>query len=323
MSYSQLTQEQRYVIYVLNKRGETQKDIGDEIGVHKSTVSRELDRNEGQCGYRYQQAHRFAVERRKGKSKCRITEEDWEKVEELLKEEWSPEQISGRLEKEDNGEISHTWIYKHVWEDKAEGGDLHESLRCDSRYKKRYGASDGRGQLKNRTSIEERPEVVDEKKRVGDWETDTIVGKNHKGGLLTTVERETSFLVMGHLKRKTADKVKEEQVKQLFPHKDRVLTITSDNGKEFARHQEVSEKLEANIYFAHPYSSWERGLNENTNGLIRQYFPKEMELKEVEPERIKEVVEKLNNRPRKSLDYRTPHEAFNETENQLTVALAS
>jgi IS30 family transposase len=323
MSYSQLTQEQRYVIYVLNKRGETQTDIADEIGVHKSTISRELDRNEGQRGYRYKQAHRFALERRKGKAKRRITDEDWNQIEGLLKQEWSPEQISGRLDQEKNGSVSHEWIYQHVWSDKEDGGDLWEHLRCDHRYKTNYGSKDRRGRLSDRTSIDERPNEVDEKKRIGDWEADTMIGKNHQGALLTLVERSTKYALIGHLKRKTADGVKEQQVKQLVPHQDRVLTITNDNGKEFARHEDVAEELEADIYFAHPYASWERGLSENTNGLIRQYFPKDEELKSVDSETIEETVEKLNHRPRKTLDYRTPHEAFHETSNQLTVALTS
>jgi IS30 family transposase len=323
MSYSQLTQEQRYVIYVLNKRGETQTSIADEIGVHKSTISRELDRNEGQRGYRYKQAHRFALKRREGKAKRRITNDDWDKIEGLLKKDWSPEQISGRLDKEDNGSVSHEWIYQHVWSDKEDGGDLWEHLRCDHRYKTKYGSEDRRGCLSDRPSIDERPDVVDEKDRIGDWEADTVIGKNHKGALLTMVERSTKYALIGHLKRKTADGVKEEQVKQLVPHQDRVLTITNDNGKEFARHEEVAEELEADIYFAHPYASWERGLSENTNGLIRQYFPKDEELNSVESEKVEETTEKLNHRPRKTLDYRTPYEAFHETSNQLTVALTS
>lgn len=323
MSYSQLTQEQRYVICVLNRRGETQAEIADEIGVHKSTVSRELDRNEGQRGYRYQQAHRFALKRRTGKANRRITEEDWRTIEGLLKKEWSPEQISGRLEKEGHGSVSHEWIYQHVWSDKEAGGDLWEHLRCDHRYRTQYGSEDRRGRLGNRTSIEQRPDEVDETSRVGDWEADTIIGKNHQGALLTLVERSTKYALIGHLVRKTAEGVKEEQVKQLIPHQDRVLTITNDNGREFARHEEVAETLEADIYFAHPYASWERGRIENTNGLIRQYFPKEEELKEVSSETIEQVVQKLNHRPRKTLDYKTPHEAFHETSNQLTVALTS
>jgi IS30 family transposase len=311
MSYSQLTQEQRYVIKVLNDRGETQTDIADEIGVHKSTISRELDRNEGQRGYRYKQAHRFALKRREGKAKRRITDEDWDQIEGLLKQDWSPEQISGRLDEEQNGSVSHEWIYQHVWNDKEDGGDLWKHLRCDHRYKTKYGVKDRRGCLTDRTSIDERPNEVDEKKRIGDWEADTVIGKNHQGALLTLVERSTKYALIGHLKRKTADGVKEEQVKQLVPHQDRVLTITNDNGTEFARHEEIAETLEADIYFAHPYASWERGLSENTNGLIRQYFPKEDELKDVNSEEIKEATERLNHRPRKTLDYRTPHEVVN------------
>ena len=323
MSYTQLTQEQRYTIYVLKKRGETQTKIAKTIGVHKSTVSREIRRNTGGRGYRYKQAHRFAIRRRKCKANRRITGEDWEKVEELIKKQWSPEQISGRLDKEDNGNISHEWIYQYVWDDKENGGDLHENLRAKKKYRKRYGSNDLRGKIKNRTSIEERPEVVDEKERTGDWEADTVIGKNHKGALVTMVERKNAYSVIGHVKRKTAKGVLEEQVKQLKPHSDKVLTITQDNGKEFANHEKLAEELEVDVYFAHPYSSWERGLNENTNGLFRQYFPKNRELHEVKPEELEHAVDRLNHRPRKSLNYRTPHEAYYGTTESLTVALST
>lgn len=323
MSYSQLTQQQRYVICILNRRGETQSDIADEVGVNPSTISRELKRNRGQRGYRYKQAHRLALKRREGKTKRRITDEDWAEVERLLKKQWSPEQISGRLAQEGSRTISHEWMYQYVWADKEAGGDLHEHLRCRSRYRKRYGAEDRRGTLPGRTSIEERPEIVDEKTRIGDWESDTVLGKQHRGALLTTVERRTKFTVIGHLKRKTADGVREEQIKQLLPYRDRVLTITNDNGREFARHEEIAEGLEAEIYFAHPYSSWERGLNENTNGLIRQYFPKGQDLRNIVEEDVQKAEDRLNHRPRKSLNYQTPYEAFHQTEERLTVALGS
>ena len=181
MSYTQLTREQRYTIYALKKRGKTQTEIAETIGVHKSTVSREIKRNTGGRGYRYKQAHRFAIKRRKCKANKRITDEDWAKVEELIKKQWSPEQISGRLDKEDNGNISHEWIYQYVWADKENGGDLHEHLRAKKKYRRRSGSNDRRGKIKNRTSIEERPEIVDEKERTGDWEADTMIGKNHKG----------------------------------------------------------------------------------------------------------------------------------------------
>ncbi|MBS3812601.1 IS30 family transposase, partial [Candidatus Bipolaricaulota bacterium] len=215
MSYTQLTSEQRYAIYALKKRGETQTTIAETIGVHKSTVSREIRRNTGGRGYRYKQAHRFALKRRKCKANKRITEDDWNEVEKLIKQQWSPEQISGRLKKEDNGSISHEWIYQYVWADKENGGDLHKHLRVKKKYRKRYGKDDLRGKIKNRTSIDERPEVVDERKRVGDWEADTVVGKNHKGALVTDVERKSKYSLIGHVKRKTADGVVEEQIRQL------------------------------------------------------------------------------------------------------------
>jgi len=323
MSYTQLTQEQRYTIYALKKRGKTQTEIADTIGVHKSTVSREIRRNTGGKGYRYKQAHRFAIKRRKCKANTRITEDDWKKIENLIKQDWSPEQISGRLAKEDNGNISHQWIYHYIWEDQEDGGNLHKHLRAKSKYKKSYGKDDNRGKIKNKTSIDERPAVVDERERVGDWEADTIVGKNHKGALVTDVERKSKYSLIGHVKRKTADGVVEEQVRQLKPHMGKVLTITADNGKEFARHEKLSEELEVDVYFAHPYSSWERGVNENTNGLIRQYFPKGTELLEVKLEDVEKVAYRLNHRPRKTLNYRTPHEVYCGTTESLTVALST
>jgi IS30 family transposase len=243
----------------MEKRGKSQIEIADTIGVHKSTVSREVKRNTGGRGYRHKQAHRFAIKRRKCKANKRITDEDWEKVEELIRKEWSPEQISGRLQKEDNGNISHEWIYNYIWADKEDGGDLHDHLRAKKKYRKRYGSNDKRGKIKNRTSIDERPEVVDKKDRTGDWEADTVIGKNHKGALVTMVERKNAYTLIGHVKRKTAKGVVEEQVKQLKPHKGKVLTITQDNGKEFANHEKLAEELDVDAYFAHPYSSWERG----------------------------------------------------------------
>jgi len=164
---------------------------------------------------------------------------------------------------------------------------------------------------------------VDEKDRTGDWEADTVIGKNHKGALVTMVERKNKYSVIGHVKRKTAEGVREEQVRQLKPHKGKVLTITQDNGKEFSQHEKLAEKLEVDVYFAHPYSSWERSLNENTNGLCRQYFPKGRELLDVKPEELEHAANRLNHRPRKSLDYRTPHEAYYATTESLTVALGS
>lgn len=284
MSYKQLTQEQRYVIYVLNKRDCTQKEIAEEVDVDPSTISRELTRNEGQRGYRYKQAHRKALQRRKGKAKTRITDEDWEQVEEKIKEQWSPEQIAGRFGKEGKLEISHEWIYKHIWKDKKNGGDLYENLRIGRRYRKGYGTKSKQGKLQNRTSIEERPETVEERDRIGDWEADTIIGKNHNGAMLTVVDRNARFTLMGHLPKKTAAATRQQQVRLLKDHKKNVHTITNDNGREFADHDQTAEELETDIFFCNPYASWERGTVENMNGLVRQYFPKDQLLKEVDEE---------------------------------------
>lgn len=312
MSYKQLTQSQRYVICALNKRNYTQKEIAEEVGVHPSTISRELRRNKGQRGYRRKQSHRKAMRRRKGKAKTRITQEDWNLVESHLKKQWSPEQISGRLEKDGTLQISHQWIYEYIWEDKENGGKLHKNLRCRSKYRKSYGSKNRQGRLKNRTSIDDRPEKVEERDRLGDWEADTIIGKGHKGAMLTLVDRTARFTLMGHLPKKTAEATYKQQVRLLKEHKDRVHTITYDNGREFADHEQTAEELEASTYFAHPYSSWEKGTVENTNGLIRQYFPKEQKLKEVDQEEIQRVQDLLNNRPRKCLNWKTPQEVFFE-----------
>jgi len=174
-----------------------------------------------------------------------------------------------------------------------------------------------------RRTVEIYTSIFEPRKRVGDWEADTIVGKNHKGALVTDVERKSKYSLIGHVKRKTADGVVEEQIRQLKPHMGKVLTITADNGKEFAGHEKLSEQLEVDVYFAHPYSSWERGVNENTNGLFRQYFPKDTELLDVKLEDVEEAAYRLNHRPRKTLNYRTPHEVYYGTTESLTVALST
>jgi len=216
----------------------------------------------------------------------------------------------GPFGKDGTLQISHTWIYRHIWRDKEEGGELYENLRIGRRYRKAYGTKSRQGRLKNRTSIEDRPEKVEDRDRIGDWEADTIIGKNHKGAMLTLVDRKARYVLMGHLPTKSAEATRQQQVRLLQTHKSRVHTITNDNGREFAEHEQTQEELEADVYFAHPYASWERGSVENMNGLIRQYFPKGKPLKEVEEEKIQRVQERLNHRPRKCLNWKTPHEAF-------------
>jgi IS30 family transposase len=303
MSYTQLTQEQRYQIYALLKTGCTQTKIAEAIEVHKSTISREDRRNQGQRGYRPKQAHQKAVKRR-NKAKKRISKAEWRIIDDRLKEDWSPEQISNKLKQLYDIQISHEWIYHHVREDKQQGGKLYEHLRRPKKYRNHVGNGDQRGQIPNRTSIEERPKVVEKRERIGDWEADTIIGRGHQGAIVTLVERRSRFLRMGFVKKRTKDSVKETMIRLLSGYP--VHTITCDNGKEFAAHEEVAEALNATIYFAHPYASWERGTNENTNGLIRQYIPKGTIFKNLSFEDIRFIENRLNFRPRKCIDFDLP-----------------
>ena len=323
MSYTQLTQEERYQIYALKKAGHNQGEIAEIVGRDPGTISRELRRNRGLKGYRPQQAHNLALARRREKAQLRLGEEIWQRVEELIRDEWSPEQVVGRLEMEQGVSISHEWIYQYIYADKHSGGDLYRCLRCQKARRKRYGTYDRRGIIPNQTSIDARPAIVDARKRFGDWEGDTVIGKGHRGALVTLVERKSLYTVIQAVPRKTAEAVRHAVTQGLAPHKDRVCTLTYDNGREFADHEGMAADLDARVYFAHPYASWERGLNENTNGLIRQYFPKHRDLTTVTQQEIERAMDKLNHRPRKSLGFRTPHEVFFNTRTSLTVALQS
>lgn len=308
-TYKQLTQEQRYFIYQLNKIDFNQSEIALEIGVNKSTVSRELKRNTGAKGYRPQQAQHKALERRLKASKAiKMTQSNIDLVEEKLLEQWSPEQISGWLLSEHNFSLSHERIYQHIWQDKRQGGDLFQHLRRQGKKYQKRGSNgkQSRGQIIDRISIEDRPQAVDDKKRVGDWEIDTVIGKGHSGALVTIVERKTLYTLIARVYGKCAEGVTQATIELLEPFIHRTHSITADNGKEFAYHKKITEALNTAFYFAHPYHSWERGLNENTNGLIRQYFPKNTDFKTVDDLDVYNVMQKLNNRPRKSLGFKTP-----------------
>ena len=320
--YTQLTQEQRYQIYAMNKAGFSQKSIAIDIGVNPSTISRELKRNTGLRGYRPSQAHSLALSRR-DKGLPRILSSHWREIDRLIKEYWSPEQIAWRLYEEQGYRISHEWIYQYIYRDKQHGGKLYRYLRCQKERKKRYGSTERRGQIANQTMIDDRPKVVEDRSRIGDWEGDTIVGKSHQGVLISMVERKSRYTVLGHAKAKRKDLVASEIIEKMTCHRDHCLTITYDNGREFTDHQRMAKELDASVYFAHPYSSWERGTNENTNGLIRQFFPKKMSLLNVSEKALQSTVDRLNNRPRKSLNWRTPHEVFSNSNETLTVALTS
>jgi IS30 family transposase len=309
--YTQLTQEQRYQIYALQKANFTLKQIASEIGVHQSTVSREVRRNRGGRGYRPRQAQALTTARKLAASTTRIAAQTWSLVETRLRDEqWSPEQISGWLRRHRQPSVSHERIYQYVYADRRAGGTLYTHLRCQKQRRKRYGSYSRRGRLPNCRSIETRPAIVEAKRRVGDWEADTIIGKGHTGAIVTLTERRSKLLLMQRVADKSAATVAQAVTALLRDVADKVHTITSDNGREFAKHQAIAENLRADFYFAHPYSSWERGLNENTNGLIRQYFPKARDFTTLTDKEVRQVPLRLNTRPRKTLDYKTPHQVF-------------
>lgn len=310
MSYKQLTQEQRYQISGLSKAGFNQTEIAMELKCHKSTISREIARNTGLRGYRPRQAQRLTEERRQAKSRQRISHHTWTDVRKLLRQEWSPEQISLWFQSEHHIAISHEWIYQYILQDKRQGGSLYRHLRCQKQRRKRYGTYSHRGRIPNQVSIDERPAIVDTRARFGDWELDTVIGKRHRQALVTLVERKSKLTLIAKVKQKTAEAVSEAIIRLLKPLAHRVHTLTADNGREFAMHQKVARALNAKFYFAHPYASWERGLNENTNGLIRQYFPKQHDFTAITQQQIERVMDKLNNRPRKSLGIKTPNQVF-------------
>lgn len=312
MKYKQLTQEERYQIYAFKKAGMLQTDIAIELNRSPSSISRELTRNKGLRGYRPKQANELAIQRRKEAFKAsKLTSEIINWINNLLCDDLSPEQIAGRIELETKVSLHHETIYQYIYNDKYLGGELYKYLtRACKKYKKRYGSNDRRGQLVNRVSIDERPAIVDAKIRVGDWEGDTVVGKGRKNAFVTMVERKTLFTVVKRIESKHAQVTADALIDSMSGFKEQVLTITLDNGKEFSQHERIAKELDADVYFAHPYSSWERGINENTNGLLRRYFPKGTDFMLLSLDEIEKAVDKLNHRPRKSRGYKTPHELF-------------
>lgn len=309
MSYNQLTQCQRYQIHALLKSEHNQTEIAETIGVHKSTISREVRRNRGQRGYRPKQAHQKAIDRRK-RERGRIHPQIWAWIEEKIRQDWSPEQISLWMEKFREISVSHEWIYQYIYANKRAGGELHKHLRCQKKRRKRYGSHDRRGKLVDRVSIELRPDVVDGRSRLGDWEADTVIGKKSPYALVTLVERKSRFTLVKKINRRTAEATSNAVVQLLKPYHLKTLTITCDNGREFAGHQEIAKELDADVFFAHPYASWERGTNENTNGLLRQYFPKGSDFSKITDEKVQFAQKRLNQRPRKCLNILTPEIVF-------------
>ena len=233
-----------------------------------------------------------------------IGDATWQFAQVRLLEQWCPEQISGY------DAISPETVYQRVYADKRAGGLLWKQLRCQKQRRKRYGKAERRGTIPNRLSIEDRPAIVETRSRIGDWEADTVIGKNHRQAIVSIVERRSGFTLIRKVERKTALAVSKAMIELLKPHQKKVHTITSDNGKEFAGHEEIASKLKADFYFAHPYASWERGTNENTNGLILQYFPKNRDFTTITQQEIDMAMERLDSMPRKRLGYQTPSQVF-------------
>jgi len=313
---SHLTSSQRYTIATMKNKGYSQKTISELIGKDKSVVSRELKRNRDlRTGeYRSDLADRKYRERQKmKKKKHHFTEEIKAEVKSGLEQKLSPEQIVGIAKKEGRAYVSHETIYQYIWADKKQGGDLYEHLRSQGkRYRKRGNSKDKRGKIKGRIDISQRPAIVEKRERVGDFEIDTIIGKNHKGAIVTINDRATGLLKMRRLESKNAEKLAAKTIEILTPYKEILHTITSDNGKEFSAHQKIAQALKCDFYFAKPYHSWQRGSNENLNGLIRQYIPKKTIFANLSDDYIQWVEDQLNNRPRKRLNFFSPNQIFNQ-----------
>ena len=309
-----LTFEQRCQIEVLQGGGYTQAEIAAGVGTSQSAVSRELARNHGQRGYRCKQAHEKAEARRSAASAVprKMSQAVIAAIEaKLCTEQLSPQQISGWLATTQSVSVSHERIYLHIWADKRAGGMLFKQLRRrGKKYNRRSAKSAGRGVIPGRIDISERPAIVEQRVRIGDWEADTIVGAGRRGAILSLVERFTKFTVLHKLDAATSDQTTRALIRRLRPYQSLVHTITADNGKEFAGHRTVAKSLSAGFYFATPYHAWERGLNENTNGLVRQYFPKGTSFATVTQRDVRRVQNLLNSRPRKTLAYKSPNEVF-------------
>ena len=313
-TYRRITYEDRCQMYALRKAGKTQAEIGQALGFSQGTVSRELSRNAGRRGYRFQQAqHTAQARQRQGQHQPRkLTGRVRRTITRKLRtERWSPEQISFWLQAERGLSRSHESIYRMIWENKRAGGDLWRFLRRrGKRYNRRGSHTAGRGVIPHRIDIAARPAIVGTKARLGDWEGDTIVGAHHQGALLTHVERKSLFTTISKLSRPTATATHRATVHRLTPLRDHVHTITYDNGKEFAGHRKTAHRLCVQVYFATPDHAWERGVNENTNGLIRAFFPKGTDFSTIHPATVAKVARMLNRRPRKSLGFQTPNEVF-------------
>ncbi len=315
MKYHQISKEERYAIAAMRGSYVGVAEIARRLGRHRGTIYRELRRNASAHDGNYRAVH--AVWHASGRQKrsrrnLRYPASGFTGVECLLRLDFSPEQVVGRMRREGRAVMSHETIYKWIWRDKKHGGSLWTHLRgARKRRRKRYAAKDSRGRLAGKTMIGERPLVVEERSRIGDWEIDTVHGKG-KAGVVTVVERRSGVVRIGKLARITVKDTGRRAIGILGPDIARIRTITADNGSEFHGYRRIERALGTKVYFATPHHSWERGSNENTNGLIRQYLPKGMPLENLTQRACTRIAKTLNDRPRKRLGFRTPNEVFHD-----------
>jgi len=308
MGSSRLNQEERYLIHAHRRAGFSMRDIAQTLGRAASTVSRELRRNGDVTGYDPERAQRKSWQRRSQASRRpRIDADRINRIEALLAKDLSPEQIAGST-----GLASHEWIYRHVYADQKRGGSLFRQLRKRRRHRHRRGLRDGRGQLLHRRHWSERPAIVETRARLGDWELDTIRASRGKAVVVSMTERVSRVHLLAHSPDGTAENVTRAIVGRLGKLRAHVHTLTSDNGKEFAHHQIIARALKADFFFADPHSPWQRGSNENANGLVRQYLPRSRDLSTVTRDELSQIETRLYTRPRKTLGFKTPLDVFED-----------
>lgn len=313
MTYTQLTSDDRYTISSLRMQGFSTTDIAVELGRNRSTIYREVKRNSCTDGrYRpYKACSRTRGRRSRSRRNSQFTHDDYKLINKYLRKKWSPSQISETLYDSGVLSISHETIYKYVWRNRFYGGNLYTHLRqAAKRRRKRYNAYDSRGVLAGKRHISERPKIVEKRCRIGDWEIDTVMGTGELDCIVTLVERKSGLTKIGKLKNRTKQQTNACLIRMLRKLKGSVKTITADNGTEFHGYKDVEKKTGVKFYFATPYHSWERGTNENTNGLIRQYLPKGESMSGLTQVKCNRIAYELNTRPRKRLAFRTPQEVF-------------
>ena len=308
MAAGRLNQQERYRIHALHGAGLSLRAIADALDRAPSTISRELRRNADLAGYHPERAEQISRNRRqRANRRPRIDALRIRWIERLLRHEWSPDQIAGAT-----ALASHEWIYRHIYADQRCGGNLFHSLRRRRKRRRKRGVRDGRGQLKDCVRIHERPAIVETRERPGDWEVDTLHASSGKAVVVTMTERRSRLHLLALAPDRSADSVMRAILGRLGRLRDNVHTLTADNGKEFAEHASIAWALGASFYFADPYAAWQRGSNENANGLTRQYLPRSTDFRTLDDTRLRWIEDRLNNRPRKTLRYRTPRAVFAE-----------